>query len=89
MLCKDAKTKLKKKPALPLLRSKGWSRIVSRVHDERLAHSYSGAVAFNLNMKHKIIKESGKTVHRRILSGSGDKKLIQLLAIAGSVRRVA
>jgi hypothetical protein len=40
-------------------------------------------------MKHKIIKESGKTVHRRILSGSGDKKLIQLLAIAGSVRRVA
>jgi hypothetical protein len=39
-------------------------------------------------MKHKHIKESGKTVEKRILSGSEGKRAIQLLALAGAVRRV-
>jgi len=41
-----------------------------------------------LNMKHKIIKESGKTVEKRILPGCEKKRMAQLLALAGSVRRV-
>ena len=45
-------------------------------------------MAFDLNMKHKIIKESGKTVSSRILSGSEGKRMVELLAIAGAVRRV-
>ena len=89
ILCKDAKSQLRKNTALPLLRLKGWFRIVSQGHDEWEAHRLDRGGGIQLeNMKHKHIKESGKTVEKRILSGSEGKRAIQLLALAGAVRRV-